>query len=127
MNQQHDCIGCPYATRASQTRHYRLGNLHLDIATRTLSTDVGEVERLSPQMTKVLAALIKAESAPVHADQLLLAMYGGDEQSENANRVLTVVLSKLRRVLDAHAPDLRLINIFGTGYRLVRFIPGSIG
>ena len=77
-----------------------------------------DVRRLEPRAAKVLEMLCEADGALVSQEQLIAAVWGGRNLSENS---VAVVIGQLRRMLEDDARVPRLIEtIPKRGYRLIR-------
>ncbi len=90
------------------------GRLVLDVKQRALVGD-GRSARFSPQQMIFLITLVRGVPGVVHTDQIILAIWDGDEPDDVSN-AMRVRVSQLRRKLRPFGLLIR--NAFGTGYAL---------
>lgn len=94
----------------SDTRGF--GRVSVDFRARTVDVG-GEAAHLTPTEFKLLEQLLRREGSVVKREQLIEALVGGEEGTEQA---LHTQISRLRRKLGADGG--RIGTVWGVGYRL---------
>lgn len=101
---------CPTCGQAFPSDFWRF-----DIESATLLVD-GLSLHLSPRKAAIMGLLLKNIGKPVHRDRLIMAMYDGREEPEDAQSNLEVQLCGLRKILNGSR--LRVSRVFGFGYAI---------
>ena len=111
--------------RLAEEADFLIGRLRIRPSRGEVEHDAG-VERLEPRLMQVLIALAQADGQTVSRAELIDRCWGGVNVGPDAvNRVISL----LRRLLTAAAPDGRLETLPRIGYRLVQppsFVPPLI-
>ena len=98
------------------TQNYLIGSYQFDPRMHLLLGPKGQYY-LAPDLEGVIAVLVEHAGEPVRRDEIIDAVWEGDE---NANRLLTLNVRSLRRYLGDSCRNPRFIEtIPGYGYRLV--------
>lgn len=95
----------PYGTR-------NFGTVEVDLGARTVTVS-GEEAGLTPTEFKLLEVLLRRHGKAVKREQLIAALNGGDQATEQA---LQTHISRLRRKLGGDGEKIR--TVWGVGYRL---------
>jgi DNA-binding response OmpR family regulator len=95
----------PYGTRS-------FGSVLVDLGARTVTVK-GEEANLTPTEFKLLEVLLRRQGKAVKREQLIAALHGGDQATEQA---LQTHISRLRKKLDDDGDRIR--TVWGVGYRL---------
>ena len=112
-------MGKAYMTerQESEQSEYQIGDYRFIPASQTLEyLPKSETANLSPRETEILRRLCRAKGEVVPMQNLLLDLWG-DDDFFNA-RSFQVFITRLRRALSKD-PHLRIINVRGTGYKLI--------
>lgn len=95
----------PYGTRA-------FGVVTVDLGARTVMVR-GSEANLTPTEFKLLEVLLRRQGKAVKREQLIAALHGGDQATEQA---LQTHISRLRKKLENDGDRIR--TVWGVGYRL---------
>ncbi len=98
----------------SKPSEFRIGKLHFDYKMRTL-TDGKTVNKLSPKEGELLYMLCHKMNDLLKRDEALKKIWGNDNYF--TARSMDVFIAKIRKYLSAD-PDVELMNIHGSGFRL---------
>ena len=112
-------MGKAYMTerQESEQSEYQIGDYRFIPASQTLEyLPKSETANLSHRETEILRRLCRAKGEVVPMQNLLLDLWG-DDDFFNA-RSFQVFITRLRRALSKD-PHLRIINVRGTGYKLI--------
>jgi DNA-binding response OmpR family regulator len=95
--------------------NFQIGNITFNASKNTIQQGI-TINHLTPRESEILKLLCGNEQAPIPREKILKDLWG-DDTFFNA-RSLDVFITKLRRHLQAD-PNVQIINIRGTGYKLV--------
>ena len=105
--------------RSGQTvenSRFELGDYVYDSKSRTLTMSV-DTARLSEAEGKLLTLFLTQPDGLVTRDLALRKVWGDEDHLKT--RSLNVYINKLRKRLEGD-PNIEIINVYGTGYKLVR-------
>src|SRR5271157_1163840 len=98
------------------SRIFRRGNIEVDFVRQTVRVDSNEVELTSTEF-KIFAFLTLHRGRIVTNSEMLKEIWG--EENSEANNVLQVNISRLRKKLNDNARNFNYVEtVYDSGYRL---------
>ncbi len=101
--------------KKEENDHYKIGKYIFDPVTQNLHLN-GDKVLLSNRESEILKRLYENKNQVLHTQNLLLDLWG--EDGYFTTRSLHVFITKLRRKL-AKDPSICILNVRGTGYKLI--------